>query len=166
MTYGSNLGRPILGPFKVYTLTGVRPAEVCHLPFNEVVGGQIAIQIQDNLAGLGGGTGQQVVDNNLLACAIVEVSIFGQIMGISNLLACTEMRMVTGPFCFQFVDGMAYQDVSIRARMIRGGLPNLKPAPDAYGIGTEFSAQLGYSADLMVTLQPRMEFPARAKRAC
>lgn len=166
MLHGSQLGRAILGPYKVYTLTGQVPVEVCHIPFNNVVGGQIAIQVQDNLAGINGGTGGQVLDNNILACAEVEVSIVGQIMGISDTLACVGLRMISGPFCFQFVDGLNYQDISIRARMVRGGLPNLKPSPNAYGIGTEFSAQLGYNADLTVTLQPRMEFPEKPQRTC
>jgi hypothetical protein len=163
---GSQLGRPVLGPFKVYTLTGVQPAEVCNIPFSQVVGGQIAISIQDNLAGLGGLGGQQVISNNLVACAVVEVSIVGQVMGISDTLACVALRMITGPLCFQFVDGLSYQDISIRARMVRGGLPELNPSAEAYSAGTEFTAQLGYTANLTVTLQPRMEFATPPKRTC
>jgi len=162
--YGSELGRAVRGPYPVYTNIGIQPSELCTIPFSQVLGGQLAIVVQDNLAG--GSNGQQVISNNIVACALVEVSIVGLIMGVEDTLTCVGMRSITGPLTFQFVDGLSFETISIRARMVRGGLPQLNPSAEPYSAGTEFSSKLGFAATLTVTINPRMEFATPPKRSC
>lgn len=159
--------RRILGPFDVYAFTGPTPVTVDTLPFGLVAGGQISLRIDDNLAG-GAGTAasQQVTTNNILACALVEVSIVGSIMGVESTLKCVDMRMITGPVNYRFDESDAFENVFIKARMLRGGLRNLVSSAHAESQATAFTSFRGFYAKLTVTVQPRLVFPEKPRKAC
>ncbi len=159
--------RRILGPYDVYAFTGPTPVIVDTLPFGQVAGGQISLRVDDNLAG-GAGTvsSQQVTTNNILACALVEVSIVGSIMGIEDTLKCVDMRMITGPINYRFGEGDAFENIFIKARMLRGGLRNLNAAGHAETQATAFSSFRGFYTRLTITVQPRLVFPEKPRKAC
>jgi hypothetical protein len=165
--------RPVLGPYNCYTLMGPEPVTVASLDFSEVAGGQVCLQVVDNLGGGGGPSAQsQVNTNNLFACAIVEVSIVGSIYGIQTTLKQVAMRGITGPVVYRFDTGDAFQNILFKARMLRGGqqlinataIPYLDTPDD--NAATAFSAGRGFVADLTITVQPQLIFPEKPKSGC
>jgi hypothetical protein len=165
--------RPVLGPYDCYTLQGPEPVTVASLDFSEVAGGQVCMQVIDNLGGGGGTSAQsQVNTNNLFACAIVEVSIVGSIYGIQTTLKQVAMRGITGPVVYRFDTGDAFQNILFKARMLRGGQQLINATAIPYfdttddNAATAFSAARGFTAELTITVQPQLIFPEKPKGGC
>ncbi len=159
--------RPILGPYQVYQFSGPEPVEVVSIPFAEVVGGQICCRIADNLAGgPGQSLSQKVQTNTILAAAIVEVSIIGVVFGMETTLKCVAMRMITGPMIYQFGEGDAYQNIIIKARMLRGGVRSVPAADVIDSNPNDFNAGLGFGATMTIAVQSRLEFPKKVRSPC
>lgn len=147
--------RRVQGPFTVYAIVAPQPVEVLNLPFEQIAGAQLAVKIADNLAGgFGGLASQTVQDDNILAVAQVEVEIVGLLMGVEDVLLRACMRMITGPIVYTFEEE-PFQNISIRARMLRGGLPQLVPTNSIESQTNRFNTTRGFTAKLDVTIQPR-----------
>lgn len=146
--YASGGFRPVLGPYEVFGYSGrAQPQEVVSVPFDNVRGGILCAQVLDNLS-TGVVTDSFSFYNRFLACAIVEVSLFGLVKGVACNLITVALRQLTGPFFYPFDGSEAYENISVRARMMRAGLRN-PPAARSDGTIDGFA---GGSAKLSLTI--------------
>ena len=142
--YAARGFRAVLGPYDVYAIRAPVAKEVVSVGFDEVRGGNLTVEVQDNLSiALPAGTDPEFSDNRFLACAVVEVQLVALTKGVADVLVTQAMRQVTGPLSYHFEDDQAFDNISIRARMLRGGSRFPNPGSTLLFNGSQFYARLG-----------------------
>lgn len=135
-------GAKVFQPVQCISAGGYDGIDVISLPWSEVVGAQVIVNVIDNFAVLASGLTQDARYWGML-----EVSIWGAVQGYASCLKRQQVRMISGPMFYRFDSDEFYSHVSVRARNMSGG----KSGGDQSG-ATPPSAAGGFSLACQVML--------------
>jgi hypothetical protein len=135
----------VLGPFEVIQEVGAVGRALVSVPYTEVRGSQLVVQVIDNFAKVEPASS---FDPQFWAAA--EVQINGAVQGFEFCLKRQHTRMLTGPMGYVVPDEAALDQLVFRARNMTGG----RRGPPGSG-ETDATAANGYSIKVQIHIQPR-----------
>lgn len=143
------------GPFEVISELSGDGRTLVSLPFTTVQGCKLLVAVRDNFAA----KAAESEANHLYPGA--EITIWGQVMGLNNMLRRQQVHMKSGPMSISFDTDDGWDQVFVKARNICGG--SFQNAAGSPPFPTQDN---GFSIKVQLFLKPRDGFASLEKGKC